>query len=95
MTCVFFEQMGGNHEVTRVFTQYTFLGDDSGLAFLDSIAGSLVVVSISDLVFAATVPDNVAALTAGELGAGTTLVAQRTVRISGESHDRVSLELWS
>lgn len=95
MTCVFFEEMGGRHEVTRICTQYTFLGDDSGLGFLDIIAGSLVVVSISDLVFAATVPDNVAALTAGELDAGTTVVAQRTVWISGESHDRVSLELWS
>ncbi len=76
MTCMFFEQVGGRHEVTRVFTQLTFLDGHSQLGFLDSITGSLVVVSISDLVFAATVPNNITALTAGELGSGTALVAQ-------------------
>jgi len=82
----------GRHELTRIVTQYTFLGGHSRLGFLDGIAGSLVVVTVSELVFAATVEDDFAALTAGELGGSTALVAERAVRIRRESHDLFLLQ---
>jgi len=87
MTCVFFEQIGGRHKVTRTVTQYTFLDDHTRLGFLDGIAGSLVVASVSELMFAATVEDDVAALTAGELDGSTALVAERAMRSRRERHD--------
>jgi len=45
-----------------------------------------VVVSVSELVLAATVEDDVTTLTAGEPGGNTALVAERAVRVRRESH---------
>jgi len=51
-----------------------------------------VVVSVSELVFAATVEDDVTTLTAGELGGSTAFIAERAMRVRRERHDGFLLE---